>query len=167
MSETKTHWKKLTNPNYLGAYSYDDDTNTADVLTIRNVVSEMVQSTEGGKTECIIAYFEEDVKPMILNKTNCKAIQKVADSAIIENWKGLKVTIIVKKLKAFGEWVHALRVKDVAPTPKALPSLTPEGKVHWENAIKSLKAENTTLETIKKHYTLTETNQQKLIDLCL
>lgn len=35
---SKTHWKKLTNPNYLGAYSIDDGKDI--VLTIKNVANE-------------------------------------------------------------------------------------------------------------------------------
>ena len=46
----KTHWKKFTNPDYLGAYSLDE--NETKVLTIRQVKQEMVTGNNGKKEEC-------------------------------------------------------------------------------------------------------------------
>ena len=43
----KTHFKKLMNPNYLGAYSLDDGEDI--ILTIRNVKKEDVIGADGKK----------------------------------------------------------------------------------------------------------------------
>ena len=75
MSETLTHWKKLTNPNYLGAYSFSEGEEK--ILTIKEVKTELVKGEDGKDEQCTIAYFAENEKPMILNKTNCKIIQKL------------------------------------------------------------------------------------------
>jgi len=54
---------------------------------------------------------------MILNRTNAKAIEKVANSGLVEDWVGVGVTLYVEKgVKAFGDVVDALRIRDKKPT---------------------------------------------------
>ncbi|MBQ4187423.1 MAG: hypothetical protein II642_06035 [Firmicutes bacterium] len=114
---THTHWKKLTNPDYLGAYSIDDGQDL--ILTIRKVVQESVTGSDGKKEECIVCYFAEDVKPMILNVTNCKAITKLTGTPFIEEWAGHKIQVGVERVKAFGDVVDALRVRKFKPKEAA------------------------------------------------
>ena len=64
-----THWKTQFNYDYLGAYSLPDGKDI--ILTIRETKKEQVVGTSGKKEECFVAYFFENVKPMILNRTNC------------------------------------------------------------------------------------------------
>ena len=45
-----THWKKLTNPDYLGAYSIEDGKDL--ILTIAYVRQEKVIGTDGKKEDC-------------------------------------------------------------------------------------------------------------------
>ena len=73
---SKTHWKKLTNPNYLGTYALPDGQDM--ILTIGAVAQEPVTGADGQKETCIVCHWKEDgVKPLILNKTNCKTISKI------------------------------------------------------------------------------------------
>lgn len=110
---SKTHWKKLTHPDYLGAYALNPGEDRT--LTIKSVASEMVTGTDGKKEECIVARFTENEKPMILNKTNMKTIQKLYKTPYIEDWAGKKITIYIEKVKAFGEVVEALRIREQIP----------------------------------------------------
>ena len=55
--ENKTHWKKLTNPNYLGAYAFQPGEEKT--VTIKEVKREAVQNQKGTE-ECTVAYFKED-----------------------------------------------------------------------------------------------------------
>ena len=105
-----THWKKLTNPNYLGAYSIEDGKDL--ILTIRNVKQEVVIGSDGKQDECIVCYFQEDVKPMILNSTNCTTIANVTGTPYVEKWAGHRIKIEVKKVRAFGAVVDALWVSN-------------------------------------------------------
>lgn len=115
----KTHWKKWNNPDYLGAYAFQP--NEEKTLTIKEVKREMVFNPSGsGKEECTVAYFEEDVKPLILNATNCKTITKVWGTPYVEDWKGRKITVKVKKISAFGEMVDAVRVSNTRPADDVL-----------------------------------------------
>ena len=113
----KTHWKKLTSPNYLGSWSFQPGEEKT--LTIKEVKQEMVQN-QSGKEECTVAHFLEDVKPLILNTTNCKTISKVWGSPYVEDWAGRKITLKVKKISAFGEMVDAVRVSNERPVEESI-----------------------------------------------
>lgn len=109
----KTHWKKYTNPNYLGSYAFQPGEEKT--VTIKEVKREIVQNQQG-KEECTVAHFVENEKPLILNKTNCDAITKVLGTPYVEDWAGHKIILKVKKVSAFGEMVDAVRVAKERPT---------------------------------------------------
>ena len=110
--EKLTHWKKLINPDYLGAYSLDG---LAELnVTIENVVREMVTGTGGKKEECTVAYLK-DQKPFIINRTNGKTITKALKTPYVEEWVGKSITLYATTTKVAGEEVECLRVRPVAP----------------------------------------------------
>lgn len=108
-----THWKKMTNPNYLGVYSLENGQDI--ILTIKKIREEKVTGTDGKSDNCVVCYFDENVKPMILNATNMKTIQKLYKTPYIEEWVGKKIQIGSEKVKAFGDIVDALRVRKFIP----------------------------------------------------
>lgn len=156
--QTQTHWKKLTNPNYIGAYSLDEGSEL--IVKIVKVQREQVLGMDGKKEECTVAHLVGQ-KPFIINSTNAKAITKAHGTPYIENWAGKLITLYVAKVKAFGDTVEALRVKPTAPVIE-LPELNPSHP-KWEGAKNAIKSGNTTLEAIKKVYSLTTENE---IELC-
>lgn len=109
MSEQKTHWKKLTNPDYLGSYAFQPGQEMT--VTIVSVGVEGVTGADGKKEYCTVAHFAEDVKPMILNTTNQKMISKVLGSPYIEDWAGRRIVLGVETVSAFGDRVEAVRVR--------------------------------------------------------
>ena len=113
----KTHWKKLTNPDYLGAYALEDGKDV--MLTINHVREEVVTGTGGKKDNCVVCHFAENVKPMILNATNMKTITSLLGTPYIEDWSGKKIQIGVEKVKYAGDLVDALRVRKFLPAVKA------------------------------------------------
>ena len=104
-----THWKKLTNPNFIGAHDLQPGQEAK--ITIESISKENVKGADGKDSECIVAKIK-GAKPLILNKTNCKIISKVLESPYIENWAGKSIIIQSVKVKAFGELVDAIRVKN-------------------------------------------------------
>lgn len=113
----KTHWKKLSNPDYLGAYALEPGKDL--VVTIKSVGEERVTGTDGKKEDCIVAHFAEaGVKPMILNATNCKTISKIYGTPYIEEWRGCAIQLYVAEVQAFGDTVEALRVRKYKPDIK-------------------------------------------------
>lgn len=154
----KTHWKKLNNPNFIGAYEL---MGVVDELTVKitKVVKESVKNMNGGDEDCTVAYLENQ-KPMILNSTNCKTITKIYNTPYIEDWKGLKITLIVQQVKAFGEIVDALRIKQAIPQKD---ELTPKNKDVWVRAVKAYQ-KNKNLDVVKKHYMISSVNEKKIKD---
>ena len=109
----QTHWKKLTNPDYIGAYSIEDGKDL--ILTIKKVVQESVTGADGKKEDCIVCYWQENQKPMILNVTNCKTIAKLTKTPFIEKWAGHRVQIYSDTTKFGGEIVECLRIRKEPP----------------------------------------------------
>ena len=124
MSE-KTHWKKLSNPSYIGSYAFQPGESKN--VTITTVTCEMVTGPEGRKEERSVLHFAGDIKPMILNATNAKTIQKLLRTPYIEEWAGKTITLVVETVSAYGERVDAVRVKNVLPVVTA-PACTECGQ---------------------------------------
>lgn len=153
----KTHWKKLNNPDYIGAYELmNGDEATELVVQIESVSKELIK---GPKTEEGIIAKLKGQKPLILNATNAKMITKLTDSPYIEDWSGISIILYVAKVRAFGETVDALRIKDELPSKKALTPKHPK----WSSAKESIKAGQTTVEAIRQVYTLSDANEKKLL----
>lgn len=114
---SETHWKKLVDTNYLGSW---DIVGGRLVLQIVKIKQERIfNQNKNAEESCTVAYFsDERYKPMILNKTNCKTMQKLTGSPYIENW-AVRVEIKTEKVKAFGELVEALRIEKTIPQQQA------------------------------------------------
>lgn len=108
-----THWKKLHNPDYLGAYAFQPEQEI--IATIKYVQQEKVTGSDGKKEECTVAHFVENIKPLILNVTNSKTIEKIHKTPFIEEWVGKKIQLYVEKIKAFGDYVEAVRIRSRVP----------------------------------------------------
>ena len=152
----QTHWKKLTNPNYIGSWSVPPGKDLT--VEIVNVSKEMVQGSDGKKDECIVATLK-DQKPMILNSTNCKTISALLETPYIEEWKGKSITLYVQQVKAFGEVVDALRVR-AGKAP--LPELTPTHP-KWGGAVVYYR-ENRNFKGIEEKVRISEANKKLLIE---
>lgn len=117
----KTNWKTLVNPDYLGAYSLDDGNGKyiEIVKTIASVKVENITGADGKKEDCMVMRFADNTKPMIVNVTNAKTLEKLFKSKYIEDWAGRKIIIGVESVKAFGDVVDALRIKKRLPAEPA------------------------------------------------
>lgn len=113
----KTHWKKFYNPNYLGSWAFQPGEEKT--LTIKVANREMVENG-GSKEECLVVHFEENEKPLILNKTNSDMIEKVWGTPFVEDWAGKRITLKVKKVSAFGEMVDGVRVSKTRPSEEQI-----------------------------------------------
>ena len=110
---SKTNWKKLADKTYLGAWDIEDGDL---ILTIASVTQEKVQNPQGKDDLCIVARWQEnDYKPMILNATNCKVIEKICATPYIEDWVGHKVALFKTNITAFGDTTECVRIRPYAP----------------------------------------------------
>ncbi|WP_281512254.1 hypothetical protein [Mammaliicoccus vitulinus] len=114
------HWKNLSDYQYLGAYSLDGITDSI-TLTIKKITSERVTCEGGASENCIIAYFKETnvngvvIKPMILNKTNCKTIEKLYHTGDVDKWSDKKIIVYATTTKFQRDILPCLRVKNELP----------------------------------------------------
>ena len=157
MKTDKTHWKKQFNYDYLGSYSLTPGQDL--ILTIDKTGKEMVSGMNGTKEELFVVHFKEDVKPMIMNRTNCKTIEKLY-TPFIEEWPGIQIQVYAEKVKAFGEETEALRIRAEKPNQKK-PELIP-GAPKWTEAVEYLK-KGGKLAGIVKNWELTEANKEQLL----
>jgi len=120
---SQTHWKKLHNPDYIGAYALEPGKTL--IVTIKTVKNENVTGPDGKKEECMVMTFSDPpgTKPMIVNSTNAKTIEKLYNTPYIEEWAGRKIELYTDRIKAFGEVVDALRIKAKVPSDKKISTI--------------------------------------------
>jgi len=96
-----------------------------------------------------VVYFTENVKPMILNVTNCKAIEALYGS-YIEDWTGRSVQVYSEKVKAFGQLVDALRIRKKSPEKEVLTM----NHKQIVKIIQKIATGDATIETVREYYTV-------------
>lgn len=153
------HWKNLANYDYLGSYSLEGKAKEV-TLTIKNISQKKVKATGGVEDDCIVADFAETevdgvtVKPMVLNKTNCKIIEKVYNSGDIEDWIGKPITIFATSVRFQRDMVPCLRVKAEKPVAKEYKcsicgsTMKPE---HYNSTIKNYGVSICSRECLEKY----------------
>lgn len=158
----KTHWKKVFDSEYLGACDLEGGKDLKAV--IKSVSVKSVKNTDGKAQERNVAVFTDpNIKPMILNATNCKVMKKFTKSNFINDWNNVPVQIYVKDdIRAFGDTVEGLRLREVQPTMEK-PALTPSHQA-WNNVIAHLK-KGGALSAVQAKYTLSEEVIDQLLKL--
>lgn len=154
-----THWKKNFDYKFTGAYELQPDEEK--LVTIIKTGKEEVTSEQGKKEICFVAYFQNEPKPMILNKTNCKTLAKLY-TPMIENWNGKQIYLISQKVKAFGEVVDALRIKMIIPKPtNKLDTTEAEKILNGCETLQDLQAAYTNLTKAEQLATVNLKNELK------
>jgi hypothetical protein len=158
--ETKTHWKKVFNSDYLGSCDLEDGKDLKAV--IKNVVIKKVKNTDGKEQERNVAFFTDSkLKPMILNATNCKVIKKFTKTPYINDWVNIPVQIYIKDdIRAFGDVTEGLRLREFQPVTSK-PKLNRDMPA-WSKAISSIKDKSKTLADIEKVYDISEVKDELL-----
>jgi hypothetical protein len=150
----KTHWKRLINPDYLGAYSLPEGQDMT--VVIQSVSKEMVTGTGGKKDECTVAKLQGN-KPMILNNTNCKTIAKLY-GAYIEDWAGKPITLFASTTKLAGDTVECLRIRPVVSAPPRPP--IPQDR--FEKALEQVKLGKFDAQKLSSDFALTSAQRAQL-----
>jgi hypothetical protein len=164
IKETKTHWRKVFLSDYLGSCDLEDGKDLKAV--IKSVTVKSVKGPDGKEQERNVATFTDaNLKPMILNATNCKLMKKFAKSVFINDWNNIPIQIYVKDdIKAFGEVTEGLRIRPTQPVMDK-PKLTPLSQA-WPKAIEFLKGTGT-MEQVKNKYELSEIDEITLKETVL
>jgi len=158
---SKTHWKKLYNPNYMGAYSFLE--NETKELRIKAIKSEKVTGQDGKAEDCTVLHWEGSEKPLILNKTNAKAIAHLTGSNYIEDWTGVVIALHVKEVRAFGSVVDAVRVSMKKPKQsEPVKEFFDESHANWQKALKAVASGSYKVEAITAKYQVGKTALETL-----
>ncbi len=99
-----------------------------------------------------ILHFDE-VKPIIMNKTNGERIEKLYGPDV-DKWPGKKITLYVdhKVRSQGGKIVSGIRVRQTAPVLEKLDPKHPK----WADAVAHYKKNPKNLEGIKRNYSVDE-----------
>lgn len=162
---SKTHYRKVFKSDHLGIADLEDliETKQRLVFTIKEVKQEYNVSVAGRKGNHNIAYFKEDIKPLILNATNSKIVKGFNNnSPFVEDWNNTLIELYIDpNVKMKGEIVGGVRVKPNQPKITK-PVLIPTHE-KWTGAVNSYK-ENKNLDVVKKHFELSINHEKQLID---
>ncbi len=81
-------------------------------FTMRGLIREKVGKEQ--EERAVLEWVDDDVKPLILNRTNGKTIRKLYGDNISE-WRGQRVLLYETSVEAFGETHDVIRVRDRVP----------------------------------------------------
>ena len=162
---TKTHYRKAFDSPYLSSADITEPT----VFTVARVTLE-IDKTKKTKDCFNTAYFVEPeirpgekLKPMILNAGNSKTMKQLTNSAFIDDWQNVRITVYVDGHVRFGkETVEGLRISPHAPERKYL---TPENVKAWNNAKAAYKRDGN-LDAVTARINISDAHVEQLIDEC-
>ena len=154
MSDNKTHWKRLINPDYIGVYALPPGMDMT--VEIASVGREKVV-VSGGKKEDHTVVRLKGQKPLILNATNSKSIARLY-GPYIEDWEGKRITLFASTTKLAGETVECLRIRP-SVTEKQKPNIT---DARLDAAIESIKSGSFTVEKLNANFFLTLEQDDKV-----
>ena len=114
MSDSKTHYRKVFKSDHLGSADLDEmiEEKRLLVFTIKEVKQMFGAQVAGKKIDANIAFFTEQIKPLVLNATNSKVMSRLTGSKFVEDWAGVTVELYIDaSVKMKGEAVGGVRVR--------------------------------------------------------
>jgi hypothetical protein len=164
MENKKDHFRKVYKSDHLGVADLEDfrENNISLIFTIKQVKQELNVSVAGKKGDFNIAYFNESIKPLVLNATNSKILKgfSVGKSPYVQDWVNIPVELYIDySVKMKGDIVGGVRISPVQPKiqVKEKPFFT---EANFEKA----KIANATIDKIKEVYQITNEVEQKFIE---
>ena len=158
---SKTHYRKVFKSDHLGVADLEDfiEEKRSLIFTISQVKQEFNISVAGRKGNHNIAYFKENIKPLVLNATNSKIVKSFNEgSPFVEDWGNTLVELYIdSNVKMKGEVVGGVRIRQKQPSKKQKVIFT---EVHFEKA----KEANASIERIEKSYEVSQEIKQKYLD---
>lgn len=161
---SKTHYRKVFKSDHLGVADLEDllESNHPLVFTIKEVKQEYGVKVAGKKGNHNIAYFQEDIKPMVVNAGNSKILYQMTGSKFVEDWTNIPVRLYIDPTAKFGgEVTGGVRIHPESPQKKKI-ELTPESKA-WANAVAAFKRDGN-LKKVLEHAIVSEENQLLIME---
>lgn len=114
MSKLPKNWRDLHayESNYLASWDLDDKKDT--VVTISHCKIESVTNGKE-KEDMLVMYLKKFEKGIVMNKTNLKSVEVVTGTPDPNKWAGVRISLYVQMVKAFGEEKPGIRIRNAAP----------------------------------------------------
>lgn len=104
-------YRRDLNKEYLGHWDLPEDDDL--VATIEGVKMGTVKNQRGSEQKQTL-FFEENIKPLILNVTNCKSITKALGTSHREEWRHKRIALF-RGREPKSEDGFAVRIRDYPP----------------------------------------------------
>ena len=159
------NWRKVYKSDHLGVIDLEDllAQGRKLIFTVKEVKQEFGAKVAGKKGDFNIAYFTEDIKPLVLNSTNARILRSFATSGEVETWKDIIIELYIDtNVKAIGGGItEGVRISKIQPKTqvKDKPLFTKE-------KFASCFEKGVTVEMIKDVYILTEEVEKEYLNFC-
>lgn len=133
------------------------------IFTIKEVKQELGVVVAGNRGNFNIAYFKENIKPLVLNATNANTVRKLAGgSTNTDNWNNVLVELYIdNSVKMKGQIVGGVRIKTQKPIINKV-EVTDKEAIRKINEAKSLEElKNTWLSLSKEEKELSTVLEKK------
>lgn len=167
MNNNKTHYRKVFKSDHLGVADLEEfiEGGSNLIFTIKHVRQERGAKVAGKKIDANIAYFVENIKPLVLNATNSKLVSKLAGTCFVEDWQNLPIKLYINTgVKMKGEVVGGVRI-DPNPVRLQKQVLTPDNQQQWNNAKTAFKRDGN-LDKVLARMTISPQHQDQLRQEC-
>lgn len=160
----KTHYRKVFKSDHLGVADLEDliESGSDLIFTISHVMQEIDVRVAGKKGSFNIAYFQEKIKPLVLNATNSKVMKNLSGgSSFVEDWGNITVGLYIDPSASFGgEVTGGVRINPnrVQKRKELLPNTQA-----WTNAIAAYQRDGN-LEKVLERMDVSEENQRLIME---
>jgi hypothetical protein len=149
------NYRKVYKSDHLGVVDLEEmlEQGKKLIFTIKCVKQEIGVLVAGNRGNHNIAYFKEDIKPMVLNAGNAAIVRGFAPNKSIDtdNWNNIPIELYIDaNVKMKGQIVGGMRIKPLQP--KIEPK---EKKQFTESQFESAMKAGATIEKIKEIYLVT------------
>lgn len=162
------HWRAnfKESDKYLGAVDLWDDQKKNYKQVVVHVEKFFQDEMVGqmGKERKVFAKLKEFTKPMVVNVTNFKRLQKLFDSVEQDMFVGKPVALGVEKVSSPEGKVDALRFSSRAPQVQASAKKPALPEDALPKAIASIEKGSTTVANVLSKYTVTDEQRKALED---
>lgn len=158
-----SHWRQMfADEKYLGSYSLEKDGKYQPVVVTIEKIFVGEFTSQAGKESRPFAKFAEFQKPMVLNRTNFKRLEKFFGSFDIGDYVGKQIVLGVETVASPEGPTPALRFSTRPLPQQSAPQMPMLSEKEFEDAKVKLKDGKTTIEKIKKARTLSKEQEDEL-----
>ena len=161
---SKTHYRKVFKSDHLGVADLEDlvEAKSSMVFTVKQVKQEMGVRVAGRKGDHNIAYFNENIKPLVLNAGNAKIMKGFSGgSAFVEDWGGISIQLYIDPTVSFGgEITGGVRIN---PNPVQARKELQQNTTAWDSAVNAYKRDGN-LAKVLDRVDVSEANQKLIAE---